>query len=277
MFDAGALQQNRIPYDPGLVERFSEYFKAVAQDGDWCQPAPPFFHLRSGGFWKHKPLFGREAEYAALDTSGGGSKRILDNIDYAYLDEDAFAVVANPQERQALRQFILKTFFSVDDQQKLQKVIEQQARISDYESMLEGLTEKVEAAPPADTQTRSVAFSRVIRRIYDYQCAMCGLRIIGPDGSTPIDAAHLIPWRESYDDSPTNGVALCKLHHWALDASLVSPTLDLKWIVSTWLDRRRNSERELTRFHRSSILLPREHEHYPRHDAILWRLNRLVK
>ena len=29
-----------------------------------------------------------------------------------------------------------------------------------------------------------------------------------------VDAAHLIPWSESQNDHPTNGLALCKNHHW---------------------------------------------------------------
>lgn len=277
LFDEGVLKENCIPYDPALIERFGEYFRVVAQEGDWCQPAPPFFHLRSAGFWKHKPITGRESEYASLTTSGGGSKRILDNIDYAYFDDDAFAVISTPEGRQYLRQFILQTFFSAEEQKKLQMAIQEQARITKYETLLERPVSTQEDIISPDAFTRNTAFGRMIRRIYDYQCAMCGLRIIGPNGFTPIDAAHLIPWSESHDDSPTNGIALCKLHHWALDAGLVAPTLDFKWAVSSWLDRWRNSERELTRFHRSAILLPREKDHYPRREAIVWRLHRLVK
>lgn len=277
LFDEGVLQENRIPYDPALIERFGEYFRVVAQEGDWCQPAPPFFHLRSAGFWKHQPIAGRESQYASLTTSGGGSKRILDNIDYAYLDDDVFSVISTPEGRQSLRQFILKTFFLPEEQRKLQIMIQEQVRIAEYESMIENPATPPEGVFPIDAFTRNTAFGRMIRRIYDYQCAMCGLRIITPSGSTPIDAAHLIPWSESHDDSPTNGIALCKLHHWALDTGLVAPDLNLKWVVSGWLDRRRNSERELTRFHHAAILLPRDSKRHPKHEAILWRLNRLLK
>ena len=277
LFDEGVLRENRIPYGPALVERFGEYFRLVEQEGDWCQPAPPFFHLRSAGFWKHQPIVGREVQYASLTTSGGGSRRILDNIEYAYLDEDAFAVISTPKGRQSLRQFILRTFFALEEQNKLLVMIQEQAKVTQYESILENSATAPEDTLPHDTFTRNTAFGRMIRRIYDYQCAMCGLRIITPNGSTPIDAAHLIPWSESHDDSPTNGIALCKLHHWALDAGLVAPTLDLKWVVSPWLDRRRNSERELARFHRSAILLPRDRVHYPKREAIIWRLSSLAK
>ena len=277
LFDEGALRENHIPYDPALLERFGEYFRAVGQEGDWCQPAPPFFHLRSAGFWKHKPVAGREAEYDALTTSGGGSKRILDNIEYAYFDDNAFAVLSTPTGRRSLRQFILATFFSPEEQQSLQKTMEEQSRIAGYEAALESLPSKPEMVPVADEFTRNTAFARLVRRVYDYQCAMCGLRIITPSGSSPIDAAHLIPWSESHDDSPANGIALCKLHHWALDVGLVAPNHKLKWVVSPLLDRRRNSERELTRFHRAAILLPQEKAYYPRSEAIEWRIRRLVR
>jgi hypothetical protein len=61
-------------------------------------------------------------------------------------------------------------------------------------------------------------------RLYDYTCSACRLRIITPDGRSAVDAAHIIPFSESYDDGIGNGLALCKLHHWAFDAGLLSLT-----------------------------------------------------
>ena len=40
-----------------------------------------------------------------------------------------------------------------------------------------------------------------------YRCAACGLRFLY-DEITIIDAAHLIPFSETHDDSPQNGMAL---------------------------------------------------------------------
>jgi len=72
---------------------------------------------------------------------------------------------------------------------------------------------------------RNRAFRRKVLEIHDYQCAACGLRIKMPEVSdlTFVDAAHLIPFSESQNDHPNNGLALCKNHHWAMDRHLIAP------------------------------------------------------
>lgn len=104
--DAELLQKNQIYFDDDLVRHFESNFRRYADTNDWCQPAPPFFHLRTSSFWYHQVRRGREVQYAALATSGGGGKWILDNIEYAFLSEEAFLVVSHPQARQQLRQYI---------------------------------------------------------------------------------------------------------------------------------------------------------------------------
>ncbi len=105
----GLLQNNRIYFDTQTISRFEINFKRFANESDWCQPGPPYFHLRTSTFWLHEVRLGREAQYAKLSTSGGGSRWILDNIEYAYLSEEAYSVAAHPHARQELRQFIIQT------------------------------------------------------------------------------------------------------------------------------------------------------------------------
>lgn len=104
--EGGHFESNEIYYDDRLTDRFADNFKQFATQDDLCQPAPPFFHLRSSGFWFHKVKFGRERAYAELTTSGGGSKRILENIDYAYLREDVFFLTHDEIARNELRTYI---------------------------------------------------------------------------------------------------------------------------------------------------------------------------
>jgi predicted restriction endonuclease len=105
--DDGLLRQNKIYFDTPLIERFHRHFHPIARGNDWSQPALPFFHMRSSEFWLHKLKPGREAIYSTLTTSGGGSKRIHENIEYAYLSEGAFEVVSDPKLRTQLRDYLL--------------------------------------------------------------------------------------------------------------------------------------------------------------------------
>jgi hypothetical protein len=105
--DAGLITENKIYLSPQLISEFEKYFRQVSDREDWCQPGPPFFHLRSSSFWKHQPKLGREQVYGKLSTSGGGLKRIQDNIEYAYLSESAYQVFSDANARQELKDFIM--------------------------------------------------------------------------------------------------------------------------------------------------------------------------
>ena len=98
--DAGLIKENKFFLSQPLISSFERYFRQVSDRDDWCQPGPPFFHLRSTSFWKHQLIAGREQAYAKLSTSGGGLKRIQDNIEYAYLSESAYLVLTNVNARQ---------------------------------------------------------------------------------------------------------------------------------------------------------------------------------
>ena len=125
LMDAGHISENRVYFDDRLCSRFERLFCAVAKDRDWCQPAPPFFHLRSSGFWFHKPRPGRQASYAELETSGGYSKRIVDNIAYGFFDPDTYSVVMDREARKRLRDYVLSTFFDSGEQDRLLQVLNQ--------------------------------------------------------------------------------------------------------------------------------------------------------
>lgn len=70
-------------------------------------------------------------------------------------------------------------------------------------------------------------FSSAIRSAYRNRCAFCG----GAYGGSPavrsgLDAAHILAWSRYDLDVITNGISLCKLHHWAFDAALLMPVYE---------------------------------------------------
>lgn len=69
-------------------------------------------------------------------------------------------------------------------------------------------------------------FRRAVQNAYKDRCVFCGgiFRIEGaPSG---LDAAHILAWSHHDLDVASNGLMLCKLHHWAFDGSLMVPYLD---------------------------------------------------
>ncbi len=68
----------------------------------------------------------------------------------------------------------------------------------------------------------SVRFRRRVREAYNSRCVICGSRFPpSPYNATGIDSAHILPWA-AYDlDEVSNGVALCKTHHWAFDEKIL--------------------------------------------------------
>ena len=69
-----------------------------------------------------------------------------------------------------------------------------------------------------EAKLRNRGFRLAILEAYDCRCALCGLKINSPDTRKwEVEAAHIIPHSSDGKDDIWNGIALCKLHHWAFD------------------------------------------------------------
>lgn len=110
--------------------------------------------------------------------------------------------------------------------------------------------------------------------VYDHQCAACGLRLRLPGSDIAlVDAAHLIPFAVSFNDHPSNGLALCKNHHWAMDRSLIAPHPEGRWVVSRVLISHRSSgEAELAKLQDKPLLPPADEAFRPAVNAMRWRV-----
>lgn len=274
---SGALAKNRIEYSPALLERFREYFDAVRAPGDHPKPNYPFFHLKGSlqgrrpSFWRLKAMPGREAVLKSMRSARSASD-IEDNIEYAYLDDELFQLLQDPRAIDHLSATLAETWFQrgLDE---LGRVVDIQSQVSNYERRLRHLGASVndEAKPPAFV--RNPAFRRVVTEMYDYRCAATGLRLVLPNGSAMVEAAHIIPFGESGDDDPRNGLALTPDMHWAIDQFLIAPDPDFRWQVNPRLDDRIRDHQPFTCLEGKPLILPKEARMYPRQDALEWRIN----
>ena len=96
LFEAGVIGENRIYYDENLKAAFSSLFDRHKKRGDRERPARPFFHLRSASFWRHRVKEGRARLYKTMTSD---ECYVRDNIDYAYLSDDAFRAFSEARPR----------------------------------------------------------------------------------------------------------------------------------------------------------------------------------
>jgi len=265
------IASNKIDYSPHLLELFKRFFDIVRLEQDALNPLLPFFHLRGDDFFHHRPFASEVQSYKAL-SDPGSIKKFTGIVQYAYLDEELWAYLQDQVVLNDLRDALVQKYFP-NYKNQIERVAGEEKAISGYESVLRGEPEKIKETKSA---YRSAAFARIIREIYDYRCAACGLRL-NLNGLVIIDAAHLIPYAESQDDDPRNGIALCKNHHWAMDKFLLVPGTDKLWHVSPELDDRIGGCKEIISLNRRKLLLPSETKYYPKSKALNWRHARLLK
>ncbi|HEX8170150.1 MAG TPA: HNH endonuclease [Thermoanaerobaculia bacterium] len=68
----------------------------------------------------------------------------------------------------------------------------------------------------------SAKFRQEVRAAYRSTCIICGAAFPGTKATNAgVDAAHILPWSEYDLDAVTNGLCLCKQHHWAFDEAIV--------------------------------------------------------
>lgn len=108
LLDRGTLRENKIPFSNDLIRQFEAKFRDYAQAGDRCQPGPPFFHLRTAEFWKHKVKDGQQTTYDSIQRVGGATLPITDNIDYAYLRDDIFELFSSVDLRKEVKAEVIR-------------------------------------------------------------------------------------------------------------------------------------------------------------------------
>lgn len=117
---------------------------------------------------------------------------------------------------------------------------------------------------------RADGFAAAVKDAYRDRCAVCHQGLISPGGGLEIEAAHIVPVSERGSDVIGNGLALCRTHHWAFDASLfvISDDLDVEVATQTRAIKRNVS---LAKLHGRKILVPRRKSARPNADALRWR------
>ncbi|MFF4356048.1 YDG/SRA domain-containing protein [Streptomyces sp. NPDC001604] len=76
---------------------------------------------------------------------------------------------------------------------------------------------------------RDAAAARRVKDLYDHECQVCGLRLVGPDGRPYSEGAHIKPLGDNGPDVERNILCLCPNCHVRLDIGAI--VIDDDWSI----------------------------------------------
>lgn len=159
--------------------------------------------------------------------------------------------------------------------EKIVKKMQKQERPEDYNPFENKKVVKI----TLESKLRSRAFKQAIREVYDFRCAVCGMKIYSPDTLRwEVEAAHIVPHRANGKDDILNGIALCHLHHWAFDVGWFTLEDNFKILASRRIKDLPMDLGKLGNYdfigqlskENLIISLPKEKDVYPHPNAIKW-------
>ena len=280
LFAEGSIVNNLIEPTSELGELFTLYWARVMPPDQQGNLALPFFHLKSDGFWHLVPRPGKEA-FLAATRQIRSFNQLCDTVLGAKLDEELYMLLGVVGSRDLLRTVLIETYFAPEAQPSL---VEQGAiniesfhysqellELARTRRFKENLLDEESYRPAA----RDQGFRRAVVTAYDHRCALCGIRMLTPDGHTVVDAAHIVPWSINHSDDPRNGMGLCRLCHWTFDEGLIGVSARYVVVTSPQLAVGQNVPGHLLTLNGRGIIGPVEEPLWPDLDAINWhRLNR---
>lgn len=274
LLDRGVIRGNAVAPSGELVTTFKRYFAVVKERDDKPSIENPFHFLAGDKFWRVVPAGGGEPLYREGQAAGAPSVAHLRRQSaVGMFDGELWTLLSDPVARRQLREALIARYFPERRVGLAALVVPQPVgAAADAEPALR------EELPPG----RDAAFRRTILEVYDYRCAACGVRVLLDHVVSLVEAAHLIPFGESRNDKPTNGMALCPNHHWAMDRHLIAPCPDGQRRAGIWrvnerrLDERIEGQRDLVGLAGKAVIPPSEEKFYPARESLRWREEHLI-
>jgi putative restriction endonuclease len=251
-----------------LLDTFNLYWAAIMPLGTKGNMAYPFPRLKSDGFWHLVPNPGFETK---IDMDFSSMTRLRQVCAGAKMDDELFGYLCNLETREHLRAVLINTYFVPE----IRPLVEKQGKINyDAYKYSQTLLKMAEPEVPYgegkeedfQQKVRDQGFRKAIVSLYEHRCALCGIRMLTPEGHTVVEAAHIKPWSEGHDDRPTNGLALCRLCHWSFDEGLMSVGVKYEVLVSKRVQIEQNLPGHILTLRDRHIFTPSEDHYWPAQD-----------
>jgi putative restriction endonuclease len=280
-FKNNLITDPRIYITPELVALFKNNWSLLVTSNHDCRFALPYYYLTSDKFWKLIPKPGFE-NILVLKAVMRSFSNLNAAVDCAVIDEDLFLLMEEKNNNNILQQFLLDEYFpetknnfsnSQDGEQQIFYDIESKILHEDGVQYRKEIVRLMQEENEEEIFIRGNIFKREIPKIYNNTCCISGMKIDATINISMVDACHIVPFSESYNDTITNGIALCPNLHRAFDRGLISIDSDYRVVVSNTF-KERNSSYSIHLFMGREILLPVMKDYFPLKENLGWhRIN----
>ena len=205
--------QNIVPIDEQFIQCYHRNWR-LFYSGTAYQTStilPPLHHLSDGLFWE---LWDQQGK--PIDKNKGpftSETALLRQPVFGSIDRSFFRLLQGFSLVDHFRKVIIDHYFPY--------------HLTDRPS-----TKMVERNVTYDTVTRvrrHPEFRELILQAYDYTCAISGLRT-QPDHGL-LEAAHIVPHAETFNNNLENGIALNPILHTAFDRGYLSISEDYRVLI----------------------------------------------
>jgi putative restriction endonuclease len=270
LFENGLFTNNQIYVLPELVASFKSNWTKLVVTNHFPIFALPFYHMSSEPFWKLVANAGCE-KWIESKSSMRSFSNLTTAINYALIDNELSNLLLLPENRDILKITLLDKYFldtksnfgtSGNDDLPSETILHDNS--DEYKRKIIELKNKVdENAFQEEIFIRGGLFKREVPKIYNHTCAISGLRISAVANVSMVDACHIVPFSDAYDDTLTNGIALCPNLHRAFDRGLISISDDYTILTNKNFVENQKSVFNISQFAGKQIFLPYTEELYP--------------
>jgi putative restriction endonuclease len=283
-FEKGEIAGKRIPVSETLLQRFHDIWNLLVTTKNVPTFSLPFYHLKNekGNFWNLITYSGKEIP-TTKSKSIKSYKALTDTVSAAVLSDEFYYYLFDPMERENLKAAILEKYFGKSgyafekSAPRYSEMLKTEILYEPEENYVRKVQNRFSEIPQENREEfiylRSSIFRKAILDIYGRQCSITGLKVEDANNNSLVDACHIIPFSESYNDSIRNGLALSPTFHRAFDRGLIAVSDDYRILIHPNL-KDYHPESGIRQFEKKQLNLPRDKKFYPSHSSLQEHRNR---
>lgn len=288
----GAIQRNFVEPSFELAVTYNRYWDVGAKSDVDNNLAITFLDLENDGIWKmaDQDAPADQQNDTFWKTNGhevlaglviDNMRKLQKNFIGAEINGDIAPLLHETETRRVLREKIITTYFSADLHENLMDVaLINRATVIYSKELLSGApvpSIKTGRSEKLNRRISQLGFNSAIVDLYDHRCAICGIKLMTPEGHTAVTATHIVPWQVSRNDHPSNGVALCKICHWSFNNGLLGIGKNHEVIIPTAIRLNGNLPGHLLIFKGRNVTKPKQKKFHPSAEGLKWHRDNILR